>query len=186
MNFAYLDARSVLESVLGIPGSVHVNPTPCTLDDSWINFEAQLSDFKKEYTQTRAEYSQSMSQLQEFQEEINVVKMIIENVSSENLKSRLVDIVKDFEMNDTISTLTERCSTLAGKVEAMKKALLDTNADRYGKFTCFVCMDRLVDVFIDPCGHVICELCWTRTQNKETCPGCRTAVGDVKRIFSLS
>jgi rubrerythrin len=186
MNFAYIDTRHFLDVLGGPPVHVHVEPTPCTLDASWTEFEKQLANFKKEYAKTRAEYIKTLSRLQERQEEINVIKIMTENVTSDDLRGRLNTILVDFENHEALTDLTEHCSELAGRTEAMKKALLDTNADRYGKFTCFVCMDRLVDLFIDPCGHVICESCWTRTQNKDTCPGCRTRMIGTKRIFSLS
>jgi hypothetical protein len=186
MNFSYLETRSVLEGVLGISSQPHVIPTQYTLDDTWVEFEKNLSNFKKEYSMARIEYTRTMNHLQEKEEEINVMKMIIENIRSDVLKTRLGELVKDCEEGEARADLTNRCSVLAGKIEAMKKALLDTNADKYVKFTCFVCMDKLVDLFIDPCGHVICEPCWNRTQNKETCPGCRTPMVGLKRIFTLA
>ena len=187
MNFAYIDTRGLLENVLGsFPPPVRVEPTPCTLTKEWTDFETELSKFKKEYAKARSEYAQNISILQERQEEVNVVKMMLENVSSESLRNQLGTIIREWENSGAVAELNDTCSVLAGKVEAMKKVLLDTNADRYAKFTCFVCMDRLVDLFIDPCGHVICEHCWTHTRDKRSCPGCRTQLVGTKKIFSMT
>ena len=87
MNFAYIDTRGLLENVLGsFPPPVRVEPTPCTLTKEWTDFETELSKFKKEYAKARSEYAQNISILQERQEEVNVVKMMLENVSSESLR----------------------------------------------------------------------------------------------------
>ena len=185
MNFAYLDAASMLESLIRpVPEPIPI--TPCELDESWREFEQDLGEFKMKYVGARADLAVATSRLREKREELNVLKMMLENVSSDNLKERLASMIDDYEEDEKIKELTDKCAILGGQVEAMKKVLTDTNADRYGKFTCFVCMDRLVDVFIDPCGHVICDRCWMRTPNKNQCPGCRNPAPVAKKIFTMN
>jgi rubrerythrin len=187
MNFSYLDPRGLIENLLGpLPEPLRIDPEPFELPETWHEFEMELSNFKKEFSQARAEYVKMFSKLQQRHEEVNVLKMMQENINSDDLKERITQMIQECEAQESVQRLSHDCSVSAGKVEAMKKVLLDTNSERYAKFTCFVCMDRLVDLFIDPCGHVICEPCWTRTQNKETCPGCRTRMTGIKKIFSLS
>ena len=185
MNFAYLDAASMLESLIRpVPEPIPI--TPCELDESWREFEQDLGEFKMKYVGARADLAVATSRLREKREELNVLKMMLENVSSDNLKERLASMIDDYEEDEKIKELTDKCAILGGQVEAMKKVLSDTNADRYGKFTCFVCMDRLVDVFIEPCGHVMCERCWAQTQNKDNCPGCRVRTHGAKKIFTMN
>ena len=186
MNFAYLDARSLLETVLSPHGPEPVQAIPCELGPEWEEFGKELGRFKSEYVKTRAEATVNLAALHEKQEEMNVLRMMIENVNSSDLKEKLEDILSNHESEEGISTLTQQCGELKGKLEAMKKVLLDTGAERYGKFTCFVCMDRLVDLFIEPCGHVICDACWVRTTNKVQCPGCRVRMEGVKKIFTMN
>jgi len=128
----------------------------------------------------------NLASLNEKQEEMNVLRMMIDNVNSPDLKEKLEDILSKHESEEGIQGLTQQCGELKGKMEAMKKVLMDTGAERYGKFTCFVCMDRLVDLFIEPCGHVICDACFTRTTNKVQCPGCRVRMEGVKKIFTMN
>jgi len=184
MNFAYLDPRSLLESVLITPPDP-VTPIPCDLDDTWKSFEKELSNFKTKFAQSRVELVQKSASLAEQNEEINVLNMMIDNVSSQKLKDSLVRIIDDYAVDSGLGALKQECGEIAGRVEAMKKVLVDTGAERYGKFTCFVCMDRLIDLFVDPCGHVICDRCWARTRDKTVCPGCRTPNQAVKKIFTL-
>jgi lipopolysaccharide biosynthesis regulator YciM len=186
MNFAYLDARSLLETVMGPPAPEPVQAIPCDLRTEWTEFGEELGKFKSEFTKTRAELTVNLAALNEKHEEMNVLRMLIDNVNSRDLKEKLEDILSKHESEEGISTLTQQCGELKGKMEAMKKVLMDTHAERYGKFTCFVCMDRLVDLFIEPCGHVICDACWVRTTNKVQCPGCRVRMEGVKKIFTMN
>lgn len=185
MNFAYLDARSLLESVL-TPPMEPVETIPCILDENWDALDKTLSNFKREYAKVRMDLSSKLAELAEKKEEVNVLKMMLENVTSDDLKERLTTMIDDYENEQNLQGLKRECGELTGRSQAMKKVLQETDAERYGKFTCFVCMDRLVDLFIEPCGHVICEPCWARTHNKATCPGCRTRLIGTKRIFTLS
>lgn len=185
MNFAYLDARSLLESVL-TPPMEPVEAIPCILDENWDALDKTLPNFKREYAKVRMDLSSKLAELAEKKEEVIVLKMMLENVTSDDLKERLITMIDDYENEQDLEGLKRECGELTGRSQAMKKVLQETDAERYGKFTCFVCMDRLVDLFIEPCGHVICEPCWARTHNKATCPGCRTRLIGTKRIFTLS
>jgi hypothetical protein len=185
MNFAYLDGVSMLESLIR-PAPDPITPVPCELDDSWKEFEKQLGEFKSAFVKVRAELTRSAAHLNEKKEEIAVLRMLLDNVSSQGLKERLEEMIGEYETAEEVGELNDKCAVLAGKLEAMKKVLMDTGAERYGKFICFVCMDRLVDLFIEPCGHVICDRCWLRTTNKDQCPGCRARTMGVKKIFTMN
>lgn len=186
MNFAYIDTRSLLESVLAPPPPEPIDALPHTLSPKWLAFETELTKFKDEFAKARIDYARKYAELSEKKEEVSVFKMLIENVSSPGLKEKLEEIIDKHESDEGISTLTQQCREAAGKIDAMKGVLHDTNIERYGKFTCFVCMDRLVDLCFDPCGHVICERCWASTRAKSTCPGCRTRINGARKIFTMS
>jgi hypothetical protein len=186
MNFAYIDADpSGLFASLFRPTEI-IEPITCELDRTWVEFEKELGNFKSKYVKVQNDLTQKMSDLNAKKDEISVIKAVIDNVRSPGLKESLEDILYKYESSEGISALTQQCRELKGNIEAMKKVLKDTNAERYAKFTCFVCMERSIDLFFDPCGHVICEPCWARTKNKETCPGCRSRLHGTRKIFTLS
>jgi hypothetical protein len=186
MNFAYIDPAGLLSELLRAPAPDAVPPVPCELDERWSAFEKTLGEFKNEFAKGQVELVQSLSALNEKKEEINVLRMLLDNINSEDLKEKIDNLIQQYESDEGIDALIQQCGEVRGRVEAQKKVLSGTNADRYAQFTCFVCMDRLVDLFFDPCGHVICDGCWSRTQNKRDCPGCRTRLGAVKKIFTMS
>jgi hypothetical protein len=186
MNFAYLDARSIFETMLTPPSDPPPPPIPFELPEHWNEFEDKLGNYKLEFVKTRADLTKKLASLTKKKEETNVLKMMLENVESQGLKERLSSMIDDYEHEEGLDDLTRQCGEAAGKVEAMKKVLMDTHVDKYAKFTCFVCMDRMVELFIDPCGHVICDACWARTTNKTMCPGCRNPAPVAKKIFCMA
>ena len=184
MNFAYLDTAMVLGSLF--KPSYNIVPVPYKLDEEWIAFEKVLGNFKSKYSEVQTELAIKTLAYREKQNELDLLRQTVDGVSSNDLKDRLTEMIYKYESEEGISVLTQQCGELKGKLEEMKKVLSDTNPERYAKFTCFVCMERSIDLFFDPCGHVICDMCWARTINKETCPGCRTHVHGVRKIYTLS
>jgi hypothetical protein len=185
MNFAYLDPRDILERVLQ-PPNPPLEPIPCELDERWKNFEKELAKYKLELAGSQRDLIQARSELSIKQEDILHMRSVIDGMANPRLKERLEKVVDKHEVEEGIEALTLQCRELMGVTSEMQKVLKDTNAERYASFTCFVCMERLVDTFLDPCGHVMCMPCWVRTVNKRECPGCRGPLRDTKKIFTLS
>lgn len=185
MNFTYLDPLELLEQVLGAEPEP-IASVPYTLDESWKSFEKELEKFKLEYISARHELSRLRADLGRKQHEVLHVRTSVEGVQNPDLKARIESIVDEYEVTEGIGALTEEVKVMMGKVDALGRVLKDTNAERYASFICFVCMERPVDTFLDPCGHVMCERCWIRTANKSHCPGCRTQGPIPKKIFTLS
>ena len=197
MEFAYIDpTHALLELTRGnfapifndLVPQVDVIPEPCELDESWKNFEKDLSNFKLKFKKTSLELETQLSEMRILEKSSQISKMIIENVESPDLKAKLVEVIDSYESEKGLHTLTQQCGKLKGEVEAMRQVLTDTNAERYAQFTCFICMERNIELFIDPCGHVVCDYCWTQTRDKRKCPGCRTTLigaTGVKKIFTI-
>lgn len=184
MNFAYLDARSIIESVLQ-EAPEPLEPVPCELDERWKQFEGILARFKNEFAQTRREYAMKMAELNETRQDISAMRRSIETLTNQDLKMCIESVLDNHESEKGAAALTQQCRELLGRTNEMQRVLRDTSSERYAKFTCFVCMDRLVDVFIDPCGHVMCERCWALTRDKTVCPGCRQRTLGARKIFLM-
>lgn len=170
-------------------GSRHEAPDipviPCELDQSWKDFEALLASYKKQYVQNLNEQKKLTAELNEKMKEISHLEIMIETLNTPGLKERLETILDDYQTDEGFEELKRKVGEVAGRVEAMKKVLSETNAERYDKFTCFVCMERLVDLCMNPCGHVMCERCWANTRDKTACPGCRQHIISACKIFTM-
>jgi hypothetical protein len=185
MNFTYLDPRELLEHVLQ-PPAPPLEPIPCELSEKWKNFEKELGEYKLELATERHHLAMAKAELSIKREDILHLRSVIDGLGDTGLKDRLEEVVQEHEEKVGIETLTQHCRELMGQVTEMERVLKDTHAERYASFICFVCMERPVDLFLDPCGHVMCGSCWVRTLNKRECPGCRGALRDAKKIFTLS
>jgi rubrerythrin len=185
-------SRALLEMSLEALGgfapvqhTTEVTTVPYELDTSWTQFEKELSIFKSKYAKVKRDLSVKMHELEEIKKSSIISRVISENVNSEELKERLLSVVDDYEDEQGATALAQHCGELKGECEAMKTVLENTGVERYAKFTCFICMDRLVDLFIDPCGHVVCGHCWANTRDKTKCPGCRAQALGAKKIFTM-
>jgi hypothetical protein len=196
MSFAYIDPQGALaemhlETMIGfapLPIRSRAPEVPtiqCELDESWKDFEKDLGNFKRKFAKEKRDLGIKMYELEELQKSAQISKLIIDTVPSEDLKAKLISVVDNYESESGIVALTQQCGKLKGRVEEIEKVLQDTEAERYAKFLCLICQDRLIDLFIDPCGHTVCATCWTNTRIKRTCPGCRGDVHNVKKIFSM-
>ena len=196
MSYTFINpSQAVLEMTLEALGGLAPVPQPtrplevptieCELDESWKTFEKELGVFKRKFAKEKRDLGIKMHELEELQKSTQISKLIVDTVPSEDLKSRLVSVIDNYESESGIVALTQQCGELQGKVEAMGNVLKDTEAERYARFLCLICQDRLVDLFIDPCGHTVCATCWGSTRIKRTCPGCRTDIQNVKKIYSM-
>ena len=195
-GFAYIDPSQALlelslEALNGfapVPQQTRpldVPAVPCELDESWKEFETELGDFKRKFSKEKRDHMTKLNELEELQRSVQISKLIIDTVPSEDLKAKLISVVDNYESESGIVALTQQCGEMKGRVEEMEKVLQDTEAERYAKFLCPICQDRLIDLFIDPCGHTVCAPCWTSTRMKRTCPGCRTDIQGVKKSYSM-
>ena len=183
MNYSFLEPLT--EFAFRTVAAPSVAPIPVDLDDSWTEFEKELGKYKMQYAKARANANILVSQLTSKQSDLNILEVASKVLKSSGLKANLAEVIGNYEVAEGVSDLTRDYAEALGRVGAMKSILMDTNAERYARFTCFVCMDSLVDSLLDPCNHAICEHCWHRARSSN-CPGCRTEVREVRKIFTLS
>ena len=181
MNFSFLEPMSDL----CFRATPNVAPTPVELDDSWKNFEKELGGFKTQYAKARAAVTVLQSRLTSKCADVSVIEIASKVLKSDDLKAMISKLIGEYEKAEGVEELTNDYAEALGRVEAMKRIMMDTNAERYARFTCFICMDALVDSLLDPCNHVICEQCWIRNRSSN-CPGCRTEIREVRKIYTLS
>jgi len=145
-----------------------------------------LGDRKKEYISMKHQVAALYAELALKTRQLESLHKLQEKLEgSDDLKAKMSDMIYSFETEQDIPAIKQNIAALSGKVLAVEKVLVNTNAVQYAKFQCFVCMERYVDLFLDPCGHMMCEACWLNTKSKN-CPGCRTVVKSPKKIFTLN
>lgn len=166
---------------LSLPGfkTPHVPPLDVELDDDWKSFESLLGRFKDEYTQVKNEYQRIEAEFAMYTKDIHHIQMAVATIDSDELREKLEQIMDERLMSQEYKDYKQQLGVLGGRLKAMADVLKDTNAHRYNEFTCPVCMDKNVQMFLDPCGHLVCSDCALRLlrhNDERKCPTCRTTV----------
>lgn len=152
------------------------------LSRDWHDFEGVLGKYKKMYKDTLFELRTKENELSSIISDLTILENSVPAIQDPLMQSEISTVVERYKQEYNYSNKKEDVARLAGTVRAMEKVLLHTGARRYQQFTCSVCMDRLVDTFLDPCGHLMCEECLVRTRNV-SCPLCRATITP-KRIYT--
>jgi hypothetical protein len=152
------------------------------LSEEWIEFEKTLGKFKEEYVKTISEMNKVEMTYNDMKEDLTMLQNFANRVNDPVLLTELTSCIQNFTSDKKLQTKKEELSLLAGKVKAMENILVNTNASRYARFTCPICMDKLVDVFLNPCGHTLCEGCLVRLRDTN-CPTCRAENVTSQRLY---
>lgn len=193
MQFSYLDGAENLDSIMGtILNSLTHRINDCNddtipeteLSEDWKTFKDSLTIYQRKYNQTVKEVRETEFELSRKRSELNALKGAEKVLHDSPLKTKLTDMIEEFERVEEIENFENLLESLRGTCKSMKKVLENTHPEHLSKFQCFVCMDRSVDIFLDPCGHVMCSECWRRNTSR-VCPGCRSSVHP-KKIYLLS
>jgi len=195
-SYSFIDPQTAflelaLGSALGTPLSqnfenltVDIPPIECELSDEWKEFENELGKFKAEFKRTVREHDVKKFAIDNINKRTVVSKLIANKVEDDDLKAKLLSVIDNHESEAGLDTLTQQCGELRGKYEAMSKVLTNTHSERYDRFICPICCECFIDLFIDPCGHVICDHCWLSTRDKRHCPMCKGNCS-TKKIYTI-
>jgi hypothetical protein len=111
-------------------------------------------------------------------EKVDRMVEISETLRDEKYHAELKNLVDQFEKDEQIVEFTATLNKQLSRLRKLQKVLKVCSSE---SFTCFVCLENTVSVFLDPCGHVTCDIC--RDKIKKTCPFCRCNVV-TKKIYT--
>ena len=169
-----------------VPAPVAEMVPEVELTEDWKSFGETLSNYKLKYGTCLKELRDTEAELKRKRTELNALVETEKVVETTGLKESLLNMIEEYKEQEHIEDLEETVKYLKGQCRAIKEVLENTNSEQMIKFQCFVCMERSVDTFMDPCGHLLCSTCWRRSSTTNTaCPGCR-AQARPKKMFFLS
>jgi hypothetical protein len=95
----------------------------------------------------------------------------------------LSQVVEQFDRDERITEDAEKLKQKTTELLSIRNVFsLCKDADVMSNYMCFICLERPVTEFIDPCGHVICEHCSKRSA-LNVCPFCRGSVRQYRKMF---
>jgi hypothetical protein len=172
----------LLADVVNARKTTRYNLPDVELSEDWKSFEDVLGKFKQEYVTTLAQLKIQEEAIIKLKNDVTLLTESLNAVRNRDFYDDIKVSIEKFKSRNDYDKKNDEFLNLAGKVKAMENVLTATNAKRYNKFTCSICMDSLVDTFLDPCGHLICKTCLVRSLATQ-CPMCRTPIVP-KKIYS--
>ena len=144
----------------------------------------QLKQMKKEYLDLLEEVLLGWARLQPKKDKASTLLSFVEKFGNSDYKyvQEISALIEQFDHDEGITELAAEVKEKTEKLLGLKKVFeLCAESDVASKYICFLCLDRTVDIFIDPCGHVICEQCSQRSLS--LCPFCRTRTHATRKMY---
>jgi len=146
---------------------------------------SQLNELKKEYLEVVPEVLVGYFKLQDKKEKASHILSIIDKFGNKDVLyvQQLAELVEQFDKDEGITEYAEQLREKTKKMLSLRKVFsFCGETDIMSNYMCFLCLERPVNVFIDPCGHVICDECSKRSA-LNMCPYCRGQVNLFKKMY---
>ena len=144
----------------------------------------RIQKLRSEYQELTQEILIDYEKLAVKKERAGTLLSFIDKIGEKDYKyaEQMRDLVNQFDEDEGLSELAESVRTKIKKLIGMKRVFeVCADCDIASKYMCFLCLDRTIDTFINPCGHVICEPCSQKTRG--LCPFCRSTVHRFEKMF---
>lgn len=140
-----------------------------------------VADLKREYLALVEDVFHRHQEYTEKVNRLNKLKEILETIgprSSDKYADELRRLIDRFEEDERLEEFKMEMNDQLAKFHNLKAIVCMDDVGE--KYMCFTCLERSVEVFLDPCGHVSCTQCQPRFGT--SCPFCRVTVTP-KRMF---
>jgi len=144
-----------------------------------------LEKLKKEYFDILPEVLAGYMNIHSKKEKASLLLSIIDKFGNKDVKyvKMIRELVDQFDIDEQITVSSTELKEKTNRMLSMRNVFsLCKDADVMSAYMCFVCLERPVNIFVDPCGHVMCEQCSVRNAH-QMCPYCRGSVRNYKKMF---
>jgi rubrerythrin len=159
---------------------------PITHDEGvrFLQLKTDLQQAMTEYKELNDSIIESTKKYDNLSRKLLAVKKIMNEldpspVFSEQLEN-LITTFREEEKIDELETVLNEIDKKRAEYKSIFRILKDV--ETHNIYCCFLCLERNVTIFVDPCGHLMCETC----QNKlggSSCPFCRSSVKLFRKMF---
>ena len=149
------------------------------------DFIKSVSDFHTKYNSLKLEIRIAENELSDIDDTHEKLRRIINDVKNDNSESKLNEIIEQYKIDFNIVEKKTNLEKMREAREVMSKVQAKLTWKPPVSFRCFVCLENVVDTFLDPCGHAVCVKCWEKNARSQ-CPGCRATVNNARHIYFLT
>jgi hypothetical protein len=186
MNYASLDDEELVDmSVLSFQDKLNkirfFNLGPADTDAPRI--ECNIFEMVPEYRSAVDKLIDIQHRVDRAQKKINTVTDLIDKLDkTHKYTESLGEIIDQFIQDEKLDELRSEYTEATREFQKYQGAFaLCKDADILNKYMCFVCIERSINVFINPCGHTLCDECAAKVSSK--CPMCRGSIQTKNRLF---
>lgn len=144
-----------------------------------------VDSLKKKYLDVVSDVLIGYMNMHAKKEKASHMLSVLDKLGNKDVKyvEMLREVVEQFDRDERITEDAEKLKEKTTEMLSIRNVFsLCKDADVMSNYMCFVCLERPVTEFIDPCGHVICEQCSVRSA-LHVCPFCRGSVRQYRKMF---
>lgn len=153
-------------------------------------FIKSVTDFHTKYNSLKTDIIFAENQLADIEDTFKKLTRIVSDLKNDNSESKLNEIIEQYKIDFDMDAKTTNLEKMREARALMTKVQAKLKWKPPVSFRCFVCLENVVDTFLDPCGHAVCVKCWEKNirgnAQLHRCPGCRSNVNNARRIFFLA
>jgi hypothetical protein len=186
MNYAVLDDEETVDlSTLSFQDKLNkirfFNLGPSDTDAPRI--ECNIFQLVPEYRSAVDKLIEIQHRVDRAQKQINTVTDLIDKLDkTRKYTESLGEIIDQFIQDEKLDDLRVEYTEATREVQKYQGAFsLCKDVDLLNKYMCFICLERSINVFNDPCGHTMCDECATKVSTR--CPMCRAGIVKKGRLF---
>jgi len=153
------------------------------IDTSVPTIKSDIQELLPEYRKAVDNIISIQQKVEKAEKEIETMNSLLSKLSkNRSYTESLEKIIESFIQDAGLEELKQSYAEAAREVQKYQGVFtLYKEADTANKYMCFVCLERSINVFIDPCGHTLCDECAGKITNR--CPMCREAIVRKGRLF---
>lgn len=151
----------------------------------------RLLQLKKDLQKAMDEYKEltfgiidATQQYDKLSRKLLKVKQIMNELDASPLfGEQLENLISTFRTEEKVDELEQALNEIDKKRAEYRSIFrILKDVETHNIYCCFLCLERNVTIFVDPCGHLMCETC-EKKLGGSSCPFCRTSVKQFRKMF---
>ena len=145
-----------------------------------------LNEFRLQSLALKQRWRELSNRVKSYEDELVKIDEVSRFLTSdEDWQKRVLEVKDEYIKKVQYDKAKEELTTLESQRAASETISKEFKVELSQGFTCAICYENSVSLFLDPCGHMTCGPCWSKVTCRagvKLCPCCRTAATG-KKIY---